>query len=348
MAMKVWERAGIEARWIPYESGGKALAALLGGHGAVYVGNPGEVLGNPELKVAAVAAPRRLDAFPDAPTFAELGVQGLDNETMWRGFALRRGTPPGPRGWYARLIAKVAADPAWRRTWEAGGIDTTYAGPEALGPQVVAERAAFEHYLAKLSAQPEQGGQRLLARLGSSGWGAAAMALALLLGFGAWWALGARGRGLSPGAFAVPLLLLSVAGVLLGASLALPDSAEGAGPAAMPRLWLGLLIPVAAVLLVQALGGSGKTRGLTPIQRRGPLLLLGLVGYVVSLWVLGYFVATLAFLVGCLLLLGERKVAVMAAVAGGWLALAWLVLLRVLDVPLPGSALLTLLGGGGA
>ena len=60
MAMKTWKAAGISAKWIPYKSGGKAMAALMGGHGAVYVGNPQDVLGRPDLKVAVISAPKRL------------------------------------------------------------------------------------------------------------------------------------------------------------------------------------------------------------------------------------------------------------------------------------------------
>lgn len=368
MAMKVWDRAGLRARWIPYESGGKALAALLGGHGAAYVGNPGEALGNPELAVAAVSAPARLAAFPGAPTFGELGVKGLDGEAMWRGFALRRGTPAGPRAWYAALFATVAQDPQWRQTWEPAGIDATYGGPTVIAAQVAQDRAELERYLARLSggggergAGGLRGGLRGgLAGLGGSGWGGAAMALLVLLGMAGWGLAGGRARGLAPGAFAVPLLLVALGGVLLLASLALPGSEAGAGPAAMPRVWLGLLVPVAGVLLVQALlrrrgddegpGEEDTTGGqhLPAIGRQGPLLLVVLGAYVLGVWALGYFVATLVFLVGALALLGERRAVVVVAVACGWLGLAWLVLVRALDVPLPGSALLGLLTGGGA
>ena len=89
--MKTWKAAGIEAKWIPYAGGGKAMAALLGGHGTVYVGNPQDVIGRPDLKVAVIASPKRLGGqFADVPTFAELGVQGLDDEIMWRGFMTKK------------------------------------------------------------------------------------------------------------------------------------------------------------------------------------------------------------------------------------------------------------------
>jgi len=73
MAVKVWETLGIRGEWIPFEGGSDALAALLGQHGVVYVGNPVDVKGRPDLMIAAVSAEHRLPEFPEAPTFHELG-----------------------------------------------------------------------------------------------------------------------------------------------------------------------------------------------------------------------------------------------------------------------------------
>lgn len=358
MAMKVWERAGLSGRWIPYRSGGKAVAALLGGHGAVYVGNPGEVLGNPELKVVAVSSLERLPAFPDAPTFRELGVSGLDSEVMWRGFALRKETPAGPRAWYASLFEQVSADPGWRSFWERSGIDAEYGGPELLGGRVQREREQLEHYLGQLGG--DEDGERALAALGEGPLGGGLIVLLVVLGLAAWWVLGRR-RG-SLGGVAVPLVLLAVGAVLGLATFAFPGGAEGAGPEAMPRLWLVLLLPVAAALLVQELRSctaapeqaveapcareDSSPLELPSISPRGPLLLSALVGYVLMLWVFGYFVASGLFLTGALVLLGERRAPVWAAVAGGWLGLSWLVFSFTLDVPLPRGALLQLLTGG--
>ena len=73
MAVRTWDILGIKARWIPYDSGSEAIAGILGRHGVVYVGNPVDVRGRPDLKLAVLAAPQRLPAFPDVPTFQELG-----------------------------------------------------------------------------------------------------------------------------------------------------------------------------------------------------------------------------------------------------------------------------------
>jgi tripartite-type tricarboxylate transporter receptor subunit TctC len=91
MALKTWQKAGIKAKWIPYGSGGKAMAALMGGHGVAYVGNPGDVIGKPDLKVAAISSKNRLTGkFANVPTFTELGIKNHDSEIMWRGFMTKK------------------------------------------------------------------------------------------------------------------------------------------------------------------------------------------------------------------------------------------------------------------
>jgi len=122
MAMKTWKAAGIEAKWIPYASGGKAMAALLGGHGVAYVGNPQDVIGRPDLKVAVVASEKRLEGdFADVPTFSELGVKGLDNEIMWRGFMTKKGIPEDALKFYDDLFTKVNDDQEWQEYIQRGG-----------------------------------------------------------------------------------------------------------------------------------------------------------------------------------------------------------------------------------
>lgn len=127
MAMKTWKAAGIKGKWIPYKSGGKAMAALMGGHGAVYVGNPQDVIGRPDLKVAVIAAPKRLAGkFADVPTFSEVGISGLDNEIMWRGFMVKKGIPAEARAFYDDLFEKVSKDSDWQNYIKKGGANPVF------------------------------------------------------------------------------------------------------------------------------------------------------------------------------------------------------------------------------
>ena len=129
MAMKTWAAAGIDpkhVKYIPFKGGKKAIIELLGGRGVVYVGNPRDTLGQPKLKVAALSRKTRLAAFPDAPTFGELGVDGLDGEIMWRGFAIKQGIPDDARKFWNDLFEKVSKDPEWVAHVEKSSIDPVY------------------------------------------------------------------------------------------------------------------------------------------------------------------------------------------------------------------------------
>lgn len=121
-AQKIWASSGMQAKWVPFDSGAKAIAALLGQQGVVYVGNPAEVKGKPDLKVAAICYSERLPEFKDVPTFKELGVNGVENEVMWRGFAVKAGTPASVVAWYEDLFAKITNDADWKKTYESDGI----------------------------------------------------------------------------------------------------------------------------------------------------------------------------------------------------------------------------------
>lgn len=97
VAAAVMEAAGKDAlsvKYIPYDAGGKAMAALLSGEikalstgfsEAVALAQAGEV------KILGVTSDARVDAFGDAPTMKE---QGIDTTFVnWRGFFAAPGLP---------------------------------------------------------------------------------------------------------------------------------------------------------------------------------------------------------------------------------------------------------------
>lgn len=140
MAMKTWKAAGIKAKYIPFKGGKRAMVELLGGRGVVYVGNPRDTIGQPKLKVAALSRSQRLPKYPDAPTFKELGVKGLDKEIMWRGFAIKKGIPEEARKFYQNLFTKLQADPEWAGHVNKMSIDPVYYGPKEFYEVVKRDR----------------------------------------------------------------------------------------------------------------------------------------------------------------------------------------------------------------
>jgi len=152
MAMKTWKALGIRGKWVPFESGEEAMTALMGGHGVVYVGNPGDVAARPDLENAVIAAPKRLDgeAWKKIPTFKELGVKGLDDEIMWRGFAIKKGIPEDVRKFYVDLITKVSNDPQWRKYIEDEGAEAVFYRDEKFRGIVETDHKDFVEALKEL------------------------------------------------------------------------------------------------------------------------------------------------------------------------------------------------------
>ncbi len=146
-AMKVWKATGIKAKWIPFKGGSKAIAALLGGHGVVYVGNPQDTIGRPDLFVAAVASPKRLKGFEDSPTFEELGYPQLTGEVLWRGYALKKGTPQDRIKFLEDLFEKVSKDPEWISFVEKGSMAPVFIKGVEFAVEVAKQKAKDTAFL---------------------------------------------------------------------------------------------------------------------------------------------------------------------------------------------------------
>ncbi len=117
VAAMVMEAAGKDAlgvKYVAYDAGGKAMAALLSGEikalstgfsEAVALAQAGEV------KILGVTSDARVDAFADAPTMKE---QGIDtNFVNWRGFFAAPGLPADKLAAYQDAIAKMYDTPEW-------------------------------------------------------------------------------------------------------------------------------------------------------------------------------------------------------------------------------------------
>ncbi|MCL2527835.1 MAG: tripartite tricarboxylate transporter substrate-binding protein [Defluviitaleaceae bacterium] len=111
-ALLTWQSTGVTGNAVPFESGPLGAAAVLGGAADVQMGNPFDTYGR-DLWVAAIASPERMPGFEDSPTFAELGFPELNDMHMWRGYAVRRGTPPAMIEWFQDLVYQVSQNPRW-------------------------------------------------------------------------------------------------------------------------------------------------------------------------------------------------------------------------------------------
>jgi len=144
---KFWEKTGISGKFVPYDSGTQAMAAVIGGLGQVYVGNPADISGKSDLKIIAISAQQRLAQFPDVPTLKESGIQGMDEESMWRGFTLKKGTPPEIEKWYDTLFEKITNDPEWRAYFEKDGMEVVHYRADKFNQLVNNDMVEMARYL---------------------------------------------------------------------------------------------------------------------------------------------------------------------------------------------------------
>ncbi len=114
MVMKAAGEDPTAVKYIPYDAGGKAMAALLSGEiaalstgfsEAVDLANAGEV------KIIGVTADDRVAAYGDAPTMQE---QGIDATFVnWRGFFGAPGLPAEKVAAYQDALTKMYETPEW-------------------------------------------------------------------------------------------------------------------------------------------------------------------------------------------------------------------------------------------
>lgn len=117
VAAMVMEAAGKDAlgvKYIPYDAGGKAMAALLSGEIAALSTGFSEAVDLAdagEVKIIGVTSDERVSAAPDAMTMKE---QGIDTTFVnWRGFFGAPGLPAEKVAAYQDAIAKMYDTPEW-------------------------------------------------------------------------------------------------------------------------------------------------------------------------------------------------------------------------------------------
>jgi tripartite-type tricarboxylate transporter receptor subunit TctC len=120
------------ANWVPYDSAGDAVTALLGNHGIATVAYVDLVKDHVEagnLRVIGVMANERLAQFPDVPTMTEQGFDVPNEWEQWRGIIGPKGMPDEVKQKLTDAIQKCLKDPDMQTYLKAGSLETSFAGP---------------------------------------------------------------------------------------------------------------------------------------------------------------------------------------------------------------------------
>ena len=149
-------QAGIELNHVPYKGVADVMTALAGGQiNMAMVGVPPSIpmVKGGKVRLLAVAAPQRIVAFPDTPTFAELGFPQMVSQS-WFGLVAPAGTPPAVVADIAAAVRQVIAQPTFQeKTITSVGLEPLDLGPDAFARFLERDRQEYEHVIRGLNVK---------------------------------------------------------------------------------------------------------------------------------------------------------------------------------------------------
>ena len=131
--------ADIDTTYVPFKGTGAAVTALLGEQvmGEWGYTTVGAAQGD-EVRMLAVAMDERHPAFPDVPTFKELGYDIVSG--AYRGIAVPSSTPEDVRQKLSDMIAEINADEKFQKQMIDGGFAMLDVGYGDAMDQFMAEK----------------------------------------------------------------------------------------------------------------------------------------------------------------------------------------------------------------
>jgi tripartite-type tricarboxylate transporter receptor subunit TctC len=126
---------------VPYRGAGPAMQDLIAGHVPVVfdgLGSSAAPIRAGQLRALAVAAPKRVAAFPDLPTANEAGLAGYEVST-WYGLFAPKNTPPEIVKQMVKELQKAMQTASIKEAWERNGSDVPDVTGTAFATMVSAE-----------------------------------------------------------------------------------------------------------------------------------------------------------------------------------------------------------------
>jgi putative tricarboxylic transport membrane protein len=153
------DKAKFKATWVAYQGGGPALIAVAGGHVDAAATNPGNVkpfIQSGKVRVLAISADKRIEDFPDVPTYRERGWDVV--RYQWRGIMAKAGTPKPMVDRLVSAIQKVQQSPEWKNYLKQVTQLDGFQGPEAFRSQLVQDMQEMETMKKRLGITGGAGG----------------------------------------------------------------------------------------------------------------------------------------------------------------------------------------------
>lgn len=141
--------AGIKTTYIPFSGTGPAIAAVLGKQTVAGFNFATSAIAHAEdMRMLAVASEQRMPAFPDVPTFRELGYDLVGG--AYRGLAVPALTPEEQRQKLSEIVSTINADPGFRKKMEDGGFVLTDVTYDKMPAFMAAKRKEYTELADKL------------------------------------------------------------------------------------------------------------------------------------------------------------------------------------------------------
>lgn len=330
MAVKIWDKAKIFAKWIPYAGGGPAVVAVMGRHSDVYVGNPEDILGREEnLNIAAVASRNRLPAFPNTPTFSEFGID-LTNEVMWRGFAVKKGTPQPAIDYLENLLWQCSQDSLWQNFVKRIMVQPVFYRNETFTEMVQRDAESSRAYLDmagfKIGSTPESAPKPVLV-----------FAIVLILCLTGIVVYGKKAGKKITGTIVIAATGLGLAILFYYMSLYFPAPRVGTfvGASTVPQVWALFMATMAIILLLKHLKENQEPNRTSGQVKLVVTIILLITVYTLCIPLIGFFPATIFMLLTGMFVMQYRKYTAMIIVTAAVMIFMFVVFYKILLVPLP-------------
>ena len=115
ISVMLGQEAGVKFGYVPFDSGGEQLAAMLGGHVDAMVTEYQEVATQVEagkVRILATATGQRLDSLPDVPTMKEKGWEVV--VPKFRGLVVKKGVPDEVKDYLIAKSLTAIQDPVFK------------------------------------------------------------------------------------------------------------------------------------------------------------------------------------------------------------------------------------------
>lgn len=145
-------QTGMKMQHVPYKGNAPAVNDLIAGHIPVMCNNLGGTLpymSSGQIRILAQTGRTRSPAVPGVPTFAELGLQGLDSG-LWMGIVAPKGTPDVTMNSLRNALNTALAQAAVKEKLAKLGATVLDPSPATFSKRIADDRKAWDPVLKRI------------------------------------------------------------------------------------------------------------------------------------------------------------------------------------------------------